>query len=180
MNVWIHSPHKIMEESLGLLLGTMGFEATNVREAQTQLALWDLTTLLPPYPAAPSLPTLAILAHPNGSVEVLRQHYKGYIRPTDGSAVLKRALGAVGRGEIWAERGVLSQVLDSFGTPQLTAREQQILRLLTEGQSNRRIAELLGVVEGTVKMHVSNLFAKLGVKNRSELLAQALHNQSLH
>jgi RNA polymerase sigma factor (sigma-70 family) len=179
MNVLINSPHKVIEEGLTLLLADIGFEATGAQGTPARVGLWDLSALLPPYPPAPALPTLAIIANHNMAVEALRQHYRGYIQPTDDGFVLRRAIEAVGRGEIWAERGILSQVIDSFGATQLTSREQQILQLLTEGQSNRTIAKMLGVVEGTVKMHVSNLFAKLGVRNRSELFAQALHNQSL-
>ncbi len=50
----------------------------------------------------------------------------------------------------------------------LTAREVEILRLVAEGYSNRRLAELLGVSEPTVKFHLTNVYRKLGVANRTE------------
>ena len=50
----------------------------------------------------------------------------------------------------------------------LTAREVEILRLVAEGYSNRRLAELLAVSEPTVKFHLTNVYRKLGVANRTE------------
>jgi DNA-binding NarL/FixJ family response regulator len=50
----------------------------------------------------------------------------------------------------------------------LTAREREILRLLIEGHSNAQLAHMLWVTEQTVKFHLSNIYRKLGVANRSE------------
>jgi DNA-binding NarL/FixJ family response regulator len=51
---------------------------------------------------------------------------------------------------------------------ELTARELEILQLAAAGDSNRRIAERLWVTEQTVKFHLSNVYRKLGVSNRTE------------
>jgi DNA-binding NarL/FixJ family response regulator len=48
----------------------------------------------------------------------------------------------------------------------LTGRQQDVLRLISEGCSNRDISELLGIAEGTVKVHVNAVFRLLGVHNR--------------
>jgi two-component system nitrate/nitrite response regulator NarL len=50
----------------------------------------------------------------------------------------------------------------------LTSRERDILRLLAEGEGNRRIADRLGITESTVKMHCKSLLRKLGVPNRTQ------------
>jgi len=50
----------------------------------------------------------------------------------------------------------------------LTARQRDILALLRDGRQNRDIATLLGISEGTVKLHVSALLRRLGVRNRTE------------
>jgi DNA-binding NarL/FixJ family response regulator len=50
----------------------------------------------------------------------------------------------------------------------LTAREREILRLLIDGHSNAQLAHMLWVTEQTVKFHLSNIYRKLGVANRSE------------
>jgi DNA-binding NarL/FixJ family response regulator len=52
----------------------------------------------------------------------------------------------------------------------LTARENQILQLVIRRFCNKEIANVLGISERTVKFHVSNIFTKLGVKNRRSLL----------
>lgn len=55
----------------------------------------------------------------------------------------------------------------------LTSREVEILRALAAGHPNKRIAQQLGITEGTVKIHVSNVLSKLGVGNRTEAANKA-------
>jgi len=55
----------------------------------------------------------------------------------------------------------------------LTARELEVLRLLAAGAPNRAIAEQLVVTQETVKKHLSHLFDKLGVANRTQAVARA-------
>ena len=58
-----------------------------------------------------------------------------------------------------------AQSIESYG---LTKREQEILRLVAEGRSNGEVARKLWVTEQTVKFHLSNIYRKLGVANRTE------------
>lgn len=55
----------------------------------------------------------------------------------------------------------------------LTSRQKQIVTMLKLGASNRDIARALGVVEGTVKVHLHRIFQRLGVANRTQLAAQS-------
>ena len=55
----------------------------------------------------------------------------------------------------------------------LTERETEILRLMAGGFSNKEIANSLGVAEGTVKNHVSNILSKLGVRDRTRAVLKA-------
>ncbi|MEO5623370.1 MAG: response regulator transcription factor [Dokdonella sp.] len=55
----------------------------------------------------------------------------------------------------------------------LTERETEILRLMASGYSNKEIANSLGVAEGTVKNHVSNILSKLGVRDRTRAVLKA-------
>ena len=68
-------------------------------------------------------------------------------------------------------------------TPGLTRREIEILQLVAEGHSNAGVAKLLWVTEQTVKFHLSNIYRKLGVANRTEASRwaqlQGLLNQPL-
>ena len=55
--------------------------------------------------------------------------------------------------------------MDEFG---LTRRELEILQLVAEGDSNAQLAKMLWITEQTVKFHLSNIYRKLGVSNRTE------------
>jgi DNA-binding NarL/FixJ family response regulator len=55
----------------------------------------------------------------------------------------------------------------------LTPRETKIMLLVTEGMGNRDIATRLTVTEGTVKIHLHNIYKKLGIKNRVDLTLYA-------
>jgi DNA-binding NarL/FixJ family response regulator len=58
----------------------------------------------------------------------------------------------------------------------LTKRETQILELVSKGYSNGQVARMLWVTEQTVKFHLSNIYRKLGVANRTEASHWALIN----
>ena len=59
----------------------------------------------------------------------------------------------------------------------LTSRERQVLALLVSGSTNRVIARELYITERTAAVHVSNVLQKLGVRNRTEAVAEALRHQ---
>ena len=56
----------------------------------------------------------------------------------------------------------------------LSPREMEVLTLLAKGRSNKEIASALGLVVGTVKIHVANIFSKLGVSDRTQALIAAV------
>jgi DNA-binding NarL/FixJ family response regulator len=60
-------------------------------------------------------------------------------------------------------------------TPSLTPRERAVLELIARGRSNKEVAAHLSISERTVKFHVSSIFAKLGVTNRTEAVTRAAH-----
>jgi DNA-binding NarL/FixJ family response regulator len=57
--------------------------------------------------------------------------------------------------------------------PELTPRERDVARLVAAGQRNRLIAATLGISEGTVKMHLHNVYVKLGLESRTQLAMSA-------
>jgi DNA-binding NarL/FixJ family response regulator len=61
----------------------------------------------------------------------------------------------------------------------MSAREIEVLRLIAQGRSNKEIASELGIVEGTVKAHVTNIFAKLGAADRTQAITIAMKRQIL-
>jgi two-component system nitrate/nitrite response regulator NarL len=73
-------------------------------------------------------------------------------------------------------------VLQKLGDPhnsngeahQLTRREAEVARLIQEGLANKVVAGRLGVKEGTVKIHLHNIYRKLRVSNRSGLILRVI------
>jgi DNA-binding NarL/FixJ family response regulator len=63
---------------------------------------------------------------------------------------------------------------DSYVTEALTVREREVLHLICAGYSNKEIADLLALAEGTVKNHVSNLLLKLDARDRTRAALKAL------
>ena len=63
-------------------------------------------------------------------------------------------------------RAGLAGLLDS-ADDELSTREQQVLRLVTKGLANKQIARYLGISESTVKAHISNVFRRIGVTDRT-------------
>jgi DNA-binding CsgD family transcriptional regulator len=63
-------------------------------------------------------------------------------------------------------------------TVSLTNRESQLVTLLTQGLKNKEIANCLGITEGTVRIYLSKLFAKIGARDRFEVAVFGLKNES--
>lgn len=173
MNVWIFTEFQILNRALGELVGSLGFKAHTAYSPEVEVAIAYLARTAPPYPAPAPVPTLALFSGREEEViRLLQRGYRGYLGPDDPLSRLKLALEALRRGEIWASRELLTRTVEILALPQLTGREQEVLELLAEGLSNRIIAGRLGISERTVKAHVSNLFDKHGIRNRTELVLQ--------
>jgi two-component system nitrate/nitrite response regulator NarL len=71
---------------------------------------------------------------------------------------------------------LFGQTPDEFPIAPLTPREHDILGLLADGQTNRSIAGELGLSEGTVRIYVSAILAKLGAANRTEATVFAIRH----
>jgi two-component system NarL family response regulator len=83
------------------------------------------------------------------------------------------AIRAVHEGQRPLPPEIASQLADSLPRTPLSARELEILRLIAKGKSNKEIAADLTIGEGTVRVHASNLFAKLGCSDRAQAVAEA-------
>jgi DNA-binding NarL/FixJ family response regulator len=66
------------------------------------------------------------------------------------------------------QHGSASTRTSTRATPQLTRRELEILKLVSEGRSNRQVGQLLWVTDQTVKFHLANIYRKLGVGSRHD------------
>jgi DNA-binding NarL/FixJ family response regulator len=113
----------------------------------------------------------------NHCISLLRMGCMGFLRPESPPWQLRRAVEAVGAGELWAPRLVLSQMcrdyLSSNDPCRLTDREEQILTLLAKGHKNREIAVSLFISRDTVRWHMRAIYAKLGIHDRQSAATYA-------
>ncbi len=100
---------------------------------------------------------------------------RGILRRTHPPEVLLKCLQMVADGGLWFEE-TLKASFTSMRTISLTRRESQLVSLLSQGLKNKEIAATLFISEGTVKVYLSRLFQKLGVKDRFELALFGLKN----
>ena len=106
----------------------------------------------------------------------------GYLLKTMPSDELVRSirsacdgLGVGGQGAPIG-RGEQSDLHGGDGSPRLTAHEQEVVRLVARGMSNKAIARQLGISPRTVEGHLNHVFDKLGTTSRTELVHYALAN----
>ena len=86
-----------------------------------------------------------------------------------------KCLQKVQAGELWFEKALTDSFLCARRVA-LTQREGQLVSLLSQGLKNKEIATTLMISEGTVKVYLSRLFQKVGVKDRFELALFGLKN----
>lgn len=100
---------------------------------------------------------------------------RGILRKTLSADLLIKCLAKVSEGELWFDKGLTASFL-SARMVTLTKRESQLVSLLSQGLKNKEIASTLSISEGTVKVYLSRLFQKVGVKDRFELALYGLRN----
>ena len=97
----------------------------------------------------------------------------GLVLKSEATECLYHCLAAVAAGGQWYDRFASARALDQAdarnGASHLTRRERDVAKLVATGQRNRIIAGALGISEGTVKMHLHNVYAKLGLESRTQL-----------
>jgi len=117
----------------------------------------------------------------------IRAGASGYVLKQIGSEDLIKAIESVGRGEALLDPAVTQRVFqevrravkeeEASAFAHLSQQEKHVLLLVSEGKTNREIAKLLFLGEGTVRNYVSSILSKLGVNNRAEAAAYAVgHN----
>ncbi|HSK78936.1 MAG TPA: response regulator transcription factor [Thermoanaerobaculia bacterium] len=120
-------------------------------------------------------------------LEAIREGAKGFLRKDVSLAQLVQAIETLAAGGSFlqpaltdslmkgleAARGTLPDSGASLVEP-LTPRETEVLRLMAAAYTNREIAEALGTAEGTVKIHVSNILAKLAARDRTQAVLKSL------
>jgi len=114
------------------------------------------------------------------SSTVLTLGVSGIFHKHNPPGTLTKAIEQVAGGEMWVDQGTIQLLADKVPRraetvrPNLTEREQSVLRGIFEGLSNKEIAGQLGVSESAIKATLQQLFHKTGVRTRSQLVRIAL------
>lgn len=137
-------------------------------------------------------PVLVLAESVDGSkvVEMLRRGASGVVMKASSSSILFKSIRAVNSGEYWIGRSNVADLIqDLRNSPEsaqgnarpspfnLTRRELEIITQVTEGCTNKNIADKLSIAEQTVKHHLTSIFQKVGVSNRLELAVFAMHRR---
>jgi DNA-binding NarL/FixJ family response regulator len=118
----------------------------------------------------------------NHVIQALKAGASGYVLKDSQAEAIVSSIQAVASGERVMASAVANRVLEMLSgtsTPKefydgLTAREVEILRLLATGMANKQIAYRLKISEKTVRNHVSNMYEKLGIYDRSQAVLYAV------
>ena len=102
----------------------------------------------------------------------------GYLLKDTEADELNRAIKAAAAGQVQLSPAAAARLVREVRTPEnpetLTDRENDVLKLIARGMSNKEIARELGIGEKTVKTHVSNILGKMGVLSRTQAALQAI------
>jgi DNA-binding NarL/FixJ family response regulator len=135
----------------------------------------------------PKLRVLMLSMHENERYlyEALKAGASGYVVKTVADRDLVEAVRAAMRGEKFLYPGAVTPLIADYlhrarqdlpvREDPLTPREQEVVKLVAEGLTNKEIARRLIVTENTVKTHVTSLFNDLGVDSRAQAIAVAAH-----
>ena len=126
---------------------------------------------------------LTMLEEDDSVFAAMRAGARGYLLKGADQEDIVRAIRSASQGDVIFGPVIAERVREYFAGsrradssrafPELTERELQILELMARGESNRAIAESLVLSEKTVRNHVSNIFAKLQVADRSQAIVRA-------
>ncbi|MFO0550772.1 MAG: response regulator transcription factor [Polyangiaceae bacterium] len=178
-----------------------GAEAVKLAEALSpDVVLMDLrmpvldgvsaTRAIAALPRAPRVLVLTTFGDDESIFEALRAGALGFLLKDAPSDKLLEAIELAARGQSFLPPDIAARVVSEFArmsarTPTngdgrkraaelgLSERELSVLRGLASGASNKEIAARLDITEGTVKNHVTNVFAKLGVTDRTQAALRA-------
>jgi len=207
ISIVIVDDHKMVREGIKQLLelepsfavvgeASDGYECLNiVNKVNPDIVLLDISM-----PNLDGLQTLKIMRQHGMSNKVIfltinndadyvirAMEYKcnGYVLKDSDFDTLKNAITLVGEGEIYIEPSLITDINSNLikrevvkeKVEDLTIREVEVLKMLSKGLLNKEIAATLNISERTVKNHVSNIFKKINVSDRTQAAVFAIrHN----
>lgn len=113
-------------------------------------------------------------------IEAVKLGAVGYVLKDADSDVLIDAIKKVHAGESYIPANLVTELIKDYNSPshkddnELTERETEVLRAIAEGMSNKEIAGKLFISEKTVKNHISNIFRKLDINDRTQAAIYAI------
>jgi DNA-binding NarL/FixJ family response regulator len=196
--ILIVEDHALVREALAQTLSRLegGAECVEDKNSDEALALleestdWDLAVIdlmLPDlngfsllgvlakrFPDVPAV-VVSALDDPSSVRRAMKAGASGFVSKASSGDVLRTAVKVVLAGDIYApeiegdhgSKKTGAPVSERFG---LTPGQTRVLELLAQGKTNREIADLLGLSEGTVKVHMSAIFRALNVNSRAQAL----------
>lgn len=196
IRVLIADDHPVVRQGLAAMIArqpgmTVVAEAGDGREAvdlyraqQPDVALIDLrmpevdgveaiAMIRAEFPAA----RIVVLTTYDGDEDIyrgLRAGAMAYLLKDAPPDELIAAIKVVHAGQKRIPPDVAAKLAERLNSPELTARELQVLHLIVAGQSNREIGATLSIGEGTVRAHVNNILAKLNVQDRTQAATMAI------
>ncbi len=132
--------------------------------------------------AAPAAAIL-VLSTSDGDEDIFRAleaGAAGYVLKHSSDEELVPAIRKLLAGKGWLSSEVSKQLAWRSKQEPLTERERDVLKLLSRGEANKQIADLLAISENTVKTHLRSILAKLQVRDRTEAVTVALRRGIIH
>ena len=120
---------------------------------------------------------IVVLTMYEGDEDIYRAHEAGattYLLKDTLSSDLIRVVRQVHAGERPVMPVVEARLKERASAPTLTSREIEVLQLISEGLRNKEVGATLGITEGTVQIHVKNIFGKLNVNDRTAAVQVAV------
>lgn len=203
IKVMIVDDHILVRDGLNLLLSTFddlkviavangGEKALGLcKQDQPDVILMDMVMPGQDGPASierilKSFPEIKVIAltsfvEEDLVVRAIQSGAIGYLLKNVSADKLAEAIRSAHQGQSTIEAAAAQMLLHASQKStqlggDLTGRERQVLALLVDGMTNREIAKQLSLSHGTVRVYVSNVLAKLGVRNRTEAATLALQN----
>jgi DNA-binding NarL/FixJ family response regulator len=126
---------------------------------------------------------VVVLSNYQGSEDVyraVRSGAAGYLTKDASGQELIDAITTVHRDLRYLPRTALDRLAERTSVTDLTPRETEVLTCITQGRSNREIAEQLHISEKTVRIHVSAVLEKMGARDRTQATIFALQRGLVH
>jgi two-component system, NarL family, nitrate/nitrite response regulator NarL len=118
------------------------------------------------------------------AAQLIRNGVAGIFMKNQSADLLAQGIREVMAGKVWFDQDLLHSALSGPGGPReqastddLTSRQRQVLRLVFEGLANKEIAQRIGVSESSVKATLQQLFSKMAVHTRSQLVRVVLEQR---